>query len=98
MTNEQKQEIRKWAELYKDLGLLDASGDTAVEMVKNIETGIRNQEKRLVGDVNTERQDIEARLAEIAKERAEIKSELESIDAEIAQLEGKTAIKDKGLN
>jgi len=88
MTKEQKKVLLELASLYGELGVLDAPGHTATEMINAVEKKIQSKAEKLTGDATDEREDIENRLKEIAEERAKINAERQQTRSELKQKHG----------
>ena len=78
---------------YKDLGLEEAEGNTALEMIQSIKTKIRKAEKELIGTSKPESDALAEELKAIDAEERNIKLELEKINAELANLNGSSDAK-----
>jgi hypothetical protein len=85
LTEDQKKALTTALEQYKELGVLDAPGDTAVKIIGSIGDELRILEQGLVGDNSSDRQELELLLQELELEEQKDLKELAEIEAELVK-------------
>ncbi|MDB9393177.1 hypothetical protein [Microcystis aeruginosa] len=88
LTQDQKKALTTALEQYRELGVLDALGDTAVEIIDSIGDELRILEQGLVGDNSSDRRELELRLQELEIEEQKDLKELAEIEAELVKYVG----------
>lgn len=88
LTQDQKKALTTALEQYRELGVLDALGDTAVEIIDSIGDELRILEQGLVGDNSSDRRELQLRLQELEIEKQKDLKELAETEAELVKYAG----------
>ncbi|MGK7881210.1 MAG: hypothetical protein AB4060_14080 [Crocosphaera sp.] len=97
MIEEQDQDLTKMIALYRELGIFDTPGDTATEIMQNIQTDIHKMKWELWGrqdsvklsekESNTNLEDAKKELQKLEKQEADLKAQLERINSQLQEYE-----------